>query len=368
MIKPGTPTGLTYCARLDGLRALAVLSVFAEHLTFNEFVRGLSPGMVGVRVFFVLSGFLITSILLQERGTDTHGALARRFFSRRFWRLAPALYVAIILAMVLGLANMTSEWWIHVIYLSNFQIYRVQEWTGAGHFWTLALEQQFYLLWFPLVIIAPRRYLVPVIVVCLVSAPAFRMMIANGGDVFLDVLMPAQIDSLAAGALIAVAMRSAALAWLDRLLLDRRLLIALLGFGLVLLAPWPEIMGQRPASFRWVYAPIFVTLASACLIRQCLAARDGTLGWLSHPVLVHIGKISYGLYLFHYFVPYVWFIYVPPEYALAGSGWRLLRAAIWVFTSFAMAELSWRLVERPLMSRRAGEARKQPDAARAKRP
>ncbi|SCY95002.1 acyltransferase family protein [Paracoccus tibetensis] len=189
---------LPYYPRLDGLRAVAVLGVFAEHFTYSELIRGWSPGMIGVRTFFVLSGFLITSILLQQRGTASAGDLAGRFFLRRFLRLAPPFYLAIVLAAALGISGMRSDWWVHGLYLSNIQIAIQQQWSGAGHFWTLAVEEQFYLLWFPAVILAPRRWLLPICLACLIAAPLFRSLILLDASPFIDVLLPALYEHVPA--------------------------------------------------------------------------------------------------------------------------------------------------------------------------
>ncbi len=343
---------IPYIPQLDGLRAVAVFLVFAEHFTYNEFIRDWSPGMVGVRTFFVLSGFLITSILLNQRGTAPNGMLARRFFVRRFFRLAPPFYLAIGLSAVLGIAGMRTDWWVHALYLSNFQIAWEQQWIGAGHFWTLAVEEQFYLLWFPAVILLPRRWLLPVIIGCLLFAPGFRMLMVFGVSTFIDVLLPSQIDSLAAGALVAIVVRTPALVWLDRVLLDRTCLVALSVIVLILLAPFPEALGQKPFSLQWVLVPLLVSFASASLIRQCVAARGTDFAWLAHPALVHMGKISYGLYVFHYLVPPALYLYVPAMEYLAEGPLKLVRSLIWIIVSFILAEFSWRFLEHPLMQRR----------------
>ncbi|MFD0981621.1 acyltransferase family protein [Tropicimonas aquimaris] len=340
---------LPWYPRLDGLRGVAVLLVFVEHFTYNEVIRSFSPGMIGVKFFFVLSGFLITSILLSERGTAPASLLARRFYWRRALRLLPAFWVAIALSAALGIANMRSDAWVHLLYLSNVQIAIREFWSGGGHLWTLSVEEHFYLFWFPIIILAPRRCLLPAVLAALAAAPLFRTAIPLGASPFIEVLLPGQLDSLAAGALLAFTVREPALAWLDRLLLRPAVMW---GSVLVMLVmTWAPAVGFEDIAFiRWVLVPMLISAAGVCIVRSCIAGQDPILAWLADPRLVHIGKISYGLYVFHYFVPQAMFLVLPPmpEGAL-GMAFKIARLLLWIAVTFALAELSWRLVERPAL-------------------
>ncbi len=341
-----------HIVQFDGLRGCAVILVLVEHFTFNEWIRGWSPGSVGVRGFFVLSGLLITGILLDDRDRYSAGAVARRFFRNRALRLLPPFGVAVVLAALAGVAGMRSDWLWHAAYLSNVQIYLAGQWTGAGHFWTLAVEQQFYVLWFPVVVLLPRRWLLPVVVALLVGAPLFRMAIVAGWSEFLNVLIPAQADALATGALIALLLRLArgreVLA-----LLGRQGVMIVLGLAVVMLsAPLPFV---KPALLVWVVQPTIVAAAVASLICAVLTGQ-GRLGWLASPALTGLGRISYGLYIFHYFVPQVLNLYVPAVAGLDAGPEKLLRVVVWAGLSVLLAVASWHLIEKPALRLKASHA------------
>src|SRR5208337_4189358 len=154
---------------LDGIRALAVIAVMIQHFDPGT-VRWIKLGHVGVRVFFVLSGFLITGILLQARQSAEIDGLSkwrvlRNFYARRFLRIFPIYYLVILVTWVAGIAEMRESVGWNLSYLSNFYFY--QRGTGnysVTHLWSLAVEEQFYLLWPLLILFLPRKWLAGAIV------------------------------------------------------------------------------------------------------------------------------------------------------------------------------------------------------------
>lgn len=336
---------------LDGLRGIAVVFVLFEHFTYNEWFRSWQWGSTGVRVFFVLSGFLITGILLDLRDRFPPLDAARRFFSRRMLRLGPAFLVAIALALALGIGSMDRDWPWHLSSLSNVHVWWTGRWSDAGHFWTLAVEQQFYLLWFPIVVLLPRRWLLPVVLALIVLAPLYRLTIVAGASPFRDVLLPAQTDALAAGALLCLAMREARLAPLLAGLSRPRVRWGAVWLVIVFCAMLP--LGVPPvAVLAWVIVPVLKSVAAMALIAGAVAgARD--LRLLSSPPLVWLGTVSYGLYVYHYFVPQAVARYIPLLADPESAGLKLLRLAVWLVIALGMAAASWYLVERPFLSRPA---------------
>lgn len=347
--RPVPPRG--YIAEFDGLRGLAVLLVLVEHFTYNEWVRSWSPGSAGVRTFFVLSGFLITGILLADRDRFDVLTAARRFFRNRALRLLPPFLLAVVLAAALGIAGMRSDWLWHVTYLSNLQIALDHRWSGAGHFWTLAVEQQFYLLWFPVVMLLPRRWLLPVVICLLFIAPAFRMLIVAGRSTFIDVLFPAQVDALALGALLALLQQMRQGGVVMTVMGKPLVMWGLIGLAVLASAPIPGV--ERTAFLSWVVRQSVLAAAAASVIMAVLSQQK-RLGWLRIPALAGLGRISYGVYIFHYFVPPALNAYVPFVAALDEGPEKLLRLAIWVGVSILLAAASWRYVEKPAMRYKAG--------------
>ncbi len=133
--KPPPKSKLSYMPRLDGLRGIAIGAVLIAHFVPNPMVAAFRPGGFGVILFFVLSGYLITRILMQYKDRSIPvGVAASHFYWRRFLRLSPPYYLAIVGAALFGIAQMREHWWIHVFYLSNIAIGFRGDVFGAGHF------------------------------------------------------------------------------------------------------------------------------------------------------------------------------------------------------------------------------------------
>ncbi len=128
----------TYYPRLDGLRALSIGLVLIEHFLWT----GVAD--IGVTLFFVISGVLITRILRGYRATLPLGQAAALFYSRRALRLFPAFYACIAVTSWLDLGGMRQTWLVNALYITNFKVALDNGWNGSSHFWTLAIEEQFY--------------------------------------------------------------------------------------------------------------------------------------------------------------------------------------------------------------------------------
>lgn len=350
-----TPKALSpqahHMVQLDALRAFAVAAVM-----FNNFYKPIeSPlGEWGVQLFFVLSGFLITGILLRCRTsldaqatTSERKYRLRQFYIRRVLRIVPLFYLVVLLAALANFqpARQTLLW--HLTYTSNIYIALQNSWIGPlSHFWSLAVEEQFYLLWPFLMLFVPTRLLLPTIIAAIAVAPLFRIAgaIWNFHPITLQVLLFGALDFLGIGALLAyhqhekpnrfrLTARLPEYNWLGLILLS----IVILGAIPDPFHPWIPIIG---ASF----APFFF----AWLIHKAAVGFEGKIGiLLQNRDLIYLGQISYGLYIFHKIIP---------SLVIRGFGHLSIpypdnpaaQLLILVSVNILMASASWFVLERPI--------------------
>lgn len=358
---PGT--GATaYMPQLNGLRAFAALVVLAQHtVTYRYFRFGINGvGIWGVWLFFVLSGFLITGILLRARGErHTLGTTLRRFYVRRSLRIFPLYYAVLIAGVAFGIGtSFRNDFFWHALYLNNWSVVFGTSHIDppAGPLWSLSIEEQFYLVWPLLVLSIPVRRLGALFVGTAAVGILSRFVLAlllppvgNPSGVF-SVVMPttSNLDPLAWGALLAWA-RWGAIPTAT----VRRWLRAALALGLVLLAcvvvSTATTLGSRA---ELVFEPVAAGLLSVWLIdraatgfpRESVAARI-----LSFPAVAYVGTISYGVYVLH--SPVIWVLHTQlgwdlgPRVSIAAAlGYWLLVTAV----TIAVASISWFAFERPI--------------------
>lgn len=314
-------------AALDGLRGLAVLLVVASHAGFTPPSAG---GVVGVTVFFTLSGFLITALLLAER--DRGGVRVGKFYERRARRLLPALFAMLAAVSVLSLAmgmrtaDVARGLVPTALYYGNWERATGEHLANWSHTWSLAVEEQFYLL-FPLLLIAARRHLVAACWLGVGWAVVGRLVLWDGGAgldrVYYGTDM--HIDALLVGALLATWMHGRS----ER---DSHPRVALvLVAALVALA----FVGGDLAIF--VGLPTLVPILAAGVL-WCTAQGAGS-RLLSWRPLTYVGGRSYAIYLWHY-----------PLLVMFGSEVASALNVVLVVVTLAVAEASWRWVETPFRS------------------
>ena len=333
--------------QLDGLRALAVAAVAWSHWE-RPYQFGLPFGS-GVHLFYVLSGFLITRILLDVREQANRMVGVRAFYMRRALRIFPAFYLTLAVAWWADVTPVRETFGWHVAYLSNVQTFTTETWPGSiSHFWSLAVEEQFYLAWPWLIVFMPRRFLGPTIAVAIATAPIFRWWLATLGyrENLLGVLTPGSLDSLGAGAMLAL-MNSgnqhvAGPNTGHRLLSPVVPIFCLVALSGLLVAE--GLFGPLPLPLMAVKQ----TLQAVVFTWLVMRAADGFGGLagrvLSAAPVVYTGRISYGIYLVHGFAGDL----------LAGVGvnsralpepWRFL---ILCTLTFGIAAISWHAIERPI--------------------
>lgn len=341
-----------YMPQLDGLRALAVLSVLYSHyLTQKYWLWGVFWGGEGVRLFFTLSGFLITNILLREVTAELgsakeRGYLIRQFYIRRYLRLTPVYYLTLAAMAALNISATRETLWWHVLYLSNVRFAMEDAWQGlVSHFWSLAVEEQFYLVWPFVMLLLSRQSILRLGSALVIGAILWRYLGAGfaWGNIVVWVLPPHSLDALALGAIMSISVRDRALSSRDR---------GLIGAALGGLTIWTaDVMAGGNSPLLKAAAPTGISIFFAWLIlwasegHRSLAGRALELGWLTY-----IGKISYGLYVVHNLVWYLLGHYVLPRSMVESreAGARIAIAVIASVAAIALSSLLFHALESPV--------------------
>jgi peptidoglycan/LPS O-acetylase OafA/YrhL len=310
---------------LDGLRAVAILMVLFAH---TDLVAAVPYGLAGVAVFFALSGFLITSLLLAEHGRRGRVDL-RAFFVRRGARLLPALLVLLGVLVAVDLVVRPGPWflpsrdvWGTLFYYSD--LLHFTEARGAlAHTWSLAVEEQFYLTW-PLLFVAlasRRRALVATTAALALASLVARELVWDPYDPFRVMFGPdVQAVTLLLGCLLALCLGGRRLSgrWVTPALLAIVLVVPALGSGFM----------DRTG------VPV-VSALTCVVVAGCAADRRPV---LTSAPLVWLGRRSYAVYLYHYPL-----VAVLQRLHVAG----LPRLVIVLPVVLGLAALSWRYVEQP---------------------
>ena len=356
---PTTP--LRYMAQLDALRALAAGMVVVYHF-WRPAREAVHFGGIGVRVFLVLSGFLITGILLHARamvdqGTTARSGAVRRFYLRRFLRIFPLYYFALTVAWLGRVSGIRTELPWHATYLSNLRFFLDNAahpgvWGGhLSHLWSLAVEEQFYLVW-PWIILSARRRWLPGIALGLVAiGPLFRAVVAQlTGNDLTPILPLGCIDSLALGAYLAMTVDPE---FASHPLVRPIGAAALWGGAILFLAHQAALGGSGLWLFRIVVFDLAIALLGAWLVARAAAGFTGPAGRLLElGPLRYLGTISYGIYVYHLMLPEL----VPRVARRLGYGDLLAplgdqTVAYLLFYSaltIALAALSWHTFEGPV--------------------
>jgi len=343
-----TATGrfeLGYRPALDGVRGIAILAVLAVHTNHLFGWSLLKGGSIGVDIFFVLSGFLITSILLEE-WTTTANINLRHFYVRRLLRLVPAL-VLLTIALLLfsgllfsaGEATQTRRTIpIALLYLTDFFASLAPQ-TSLGalrHTWSLAIEEHFYLLWPPVLLFLLKIGFCRRSLLILTGSVAVALCFHRAG-LFHAGLSPARTyyafdtraDALLIGCVAGIAVSAGFVKSFNRV---TPLAIALIVLCLVATDFASPIMHEGGFTI--------LAATTAVLLINLVSGQGSFTRLMEVRPLVWVGKISYGLYLWHYPV-FKWVKY-------AGTPWPL-KLGLALFATFAVASLSFYLLEKPLL-------------------
>lgn len=354
---------------LDGLRGFAILLVFFYHFLLypsgelpirSGVLRALTAparfGWCGVDLFFVLSGFLITGILYDTR---EHLHYFRNFYLRRVLRIFPAYYLLIL--VLLALTPLTKAHWQpghlwFLVYLGNpaviFQhdLTQISPWVFITHLWSLAVEEQFYLVW-PLVIYLARdsKQLIRICLGVIAAAFCIRVIIVSLGLLpphAVYILLFCRMDALAMGGALAVAVRSGQWSSLSRWLPWLGLLA---GLALVIIKVTRNADFYDPAMATAGFS--LIAIASAAVLIKAISPGSVLQRIFRQPVLRFFGKYSYGLYVIHFVLLPVLALLRPALARLTKSEslghFLFVAASLGICVLVAMMSFHW--IEQPIL-------------------
>ena len=360
------PRRAVHIPALDGLRGIAILLVLVFHFSqaaYDPRATGLrallqkltGSGWAGVDLFFVLSGFLITSILYEAKHSAGY---FKNFYMRRVLRIFPLYYGVLVAAFVViplfhpyqtrvyrNIAAHQGYLW---AYLQNFV--RI-EWKGFTHFWSLAVEEQFYLVWPAVVFLLHRKTLMRVCGTVMVAALTLRVVLVTRhyDPQAVYYWTPCRMDTLAVGAFLALAAhgRNGIAAFAKPAAVGT----GLTGVALVGLFAWKRGFWFGNPAVQTVGYTLLALFCGCLLVRAVAARAAGPWGRVCNSVgLRFFGKYSYGIYVFHgLLVP--WLAAALPVPRLAGRlhsfylAWAV-HLIVGTLASLALALVSWHLYEK----------------------
>ena len=325
-----------YNPALDGLRAVAIVLVVLSHAHAPLF----DGAFYGVDLFFVLSGLLITTLLLQEQ--QRNGRVDYwRFWRRRFWRLMPALMLFLLAYCIFApllwpeLQDVYTDALVSLLYLADYGIAFFDSPNTLLHMWSLSVEEHFYLLWPPLLMLLVRRtrpgQLWRPVLALLALGWVWRVLWVLLGQQFYEIFFrfDTRATGLLAGSLLAVLLLEQP-AWFQAL--RQRLthfMWLVLAVPLLMAQAWDDMNAM-------LWGMTVVECATAVLLLAVVQRNGAIYEMLSARVLVVLGKLSYGIYLWHYPVA---------RYLRSDLPWPAA-VALTLLISTALAALSYYTVER----------------------
>jgi len=356
---------------LDGVRGIAIFATVGIHAIYARAIPEPPPrylslfhvmvfGWMGVDLFFVLSGFLITGILLDTKLSDNYFG---SFYARRTLRIFPLYYGVLLVLLCLSpliaqtrmsvVLPVAGAWPAYFAYLQNWWIplHPVSSAGAIGLFWSLGVEEQFYLLWPLVVFLLPKRAFVGVCVAVCLLVPVFRLDLVihdpHSNVAFMNTF--ARMDTLVWGALAAVVVRAPAALQRVRLLLPYVLAVCAT-VVLVIDFPLHELYERSFFTQSIGFTAIAIGSASFLLLAYFANPRGRLAGVLTHPVLRSLGRYSYGMYVLHFFLIAAVEAYLGPLPLYGHS----VMFGVMVFTgiivmSWGIAWVSYHLYEQPFL-------------------
>lgn len=357
----------TYFSQLDGIRFLAVGLVLIDHWLAERNVFPL--GQLGVTMFFVLSGFLITRILIQSKIKDdntgrSHWFSVKQFIIRRSIRIFPIYFLAIFILYVLDVPPVRETIWWCLTYSTNLYIASKEHWMGTiDHLWSLAVEEQYYLIFPYLILFLPSKHYLKILTLMIFISVGLRIFLfLNGNDWMVQyVLMPTCLDSFGLGGLLAYFFTFKKETYFKEFSTPKYLMMSLLLLIVFLyFSRQYQLSSSQTHHFGNLVLERFIgSVFCFFLIARAVSGYGGIMKWvLENPVSVYLGRISYGLYLYHNFIYN--FFHTPQTSLILRVLHRIQRIiptitqnAVFEITYFfgitvIVASISWYCIEKPV--------------------
>jgi len=343
---------ISYIKQLDGLRCFAVLGVMIFHLIGpTSFFLNKIPFGYGVDLFFVLSGFLISKILftVKDKGTNNYLLDFRNFFIRRALKIFPIYYITITFLYFIQFQNFSEVHnWV-TTYTTNIWICLGRPYLGSyNHLWSLAVEEQFYLFWPFLIFIIDRNNLKKLIILTIGASILFKISLYcyNGSwTPAINAFTLSCMDTLGLGSLLAYCLHYERQLY-EKYFLNKFLfaLIFLIYFFTMIVPLFPDQIW-----IQGIFANLLFSFVAVIIVAPSVTdSYKGVIKWiLENPLVIHIGKISYGLYLYHLFMPDLYNYLLSLGYFTGNTD--NFRYAFYFVACFVIAEFSWFVVERPIL-------------------
>jgi len=320
--------------QLDGLRAIAFLSVFIHHSLHVPLL------WFGVDLFFVLSGFLITQILLRD--TSPHNLFVT-FYYKRFLRIFPPYYLVLLVVFFLFSSDWQRYWYWYVFYINNFQqVFGIAGHPGLIPMWSLAIEEQFYLLWPLLIFLLGRSGLWKLSLFLLFLAPIFRglagVLCKQHWAAYM--LLPSRVDLLASGALLAMLLEKSKTDFVRFANKGPIFSVVAAGiFGLLTVSFSTFRTGANSVIFN-VLGYSLINIFMIGIVAYLVPSRNSLIAkLLRNTIFVYLGTVSYMMYLVHQFVL---------DLIMKLGYGRGLTSVITLAVVIAVASFSWYFFESPI--------------------